>query len=52
LIRKVGKVILLIPREDVWTVFKDSLDHFPEDFMAEGRVQPPAQVREQMFPQT
>lgn len=39
LIHKVGKAVLLVPSENSWEVFLESLDTFTEDFMSKGRDQ-------------
>lgn len=38
-IKKVGKITILIPRDDPWGSVMDSLEEFSEDFM-ESREQP------------
>lgn len=43
-VRRLGNVILLIPKKDVWATFMKSLDEFSPDFM-EARNQPPVQER-------
>jgi len=45
-IKKIDGVVLLIPKEDPWRPFLDSLDKFTDDFMAGGRQQGPLQHRE------
>ena len=46
-IKKIGKSgVLLMPTNDVWEIFKESLDKFPEDFMQEGREPGKDQKRE------
>lgn len=47
-IQKMGNCIFLIPFEDPWKLFVDSLHEFSADFM-EDREQPPMQSREEMF---
>lgn len=46
IINKIGKVVLLIPKENKWQGLVDSLDLFSQDFMEKGREQPKAQERE------
>ena len=44
-IRRKGRAIVLEPRKRSWTSLFDSLDKFTDDFMADGRNQPPVQKR-------
>lgn len=44
-VKKVGRNILLIPKDDPWEALISSLDQFSEDFMEE-RNQQPVQNRE------
>ncbi len=44
-IRRRGDSLILRPRKRSWKALLDSLDKFTEDFMAEGRTQPPLQKR-------
>ena len=46
IINKIGKVVLLIPKENKWQGLVDSLDLFSQDFMEKGREQPGIQERE------
>ena len=46
IINKIGKVVLLIPKENKWQGLVDSLDLFSQDFMEKGREQPKTQERE------
>ncbi len=49
-IKKYGEVVYLFPKKKGWEIFLDSLDMFPDDFMADGRCQPVEdQVREVYF---
>lgn len=48
IIKKHGEVVSLFPKKKGWEIFLDSLDKFPDDFMAEGRNQPPLQERSWM----
>jgi antitoxin VapB len=41
-----GKQIILEPLETTWDALFEALDDFPEDFMEDGREQPPMQKRE------
>jgi antitoxin VapB len=44
-IKKFENVVMLIPKDDPWASFVDSLDDFTDDFMDE-RNQPTEQVRQ------
>lgn len=44
-IRRRGKSLVLEPRKRSWSALFASLDEFTDDFMAEGRKQPPVQKR-------
>lgn len=48
-IRRKGDALVLRPRKRTWTALFESLDKFTEDFMAEGRRQPPPQKRRRAF---
>ena len=43
-IKKVGRLVILIPQNDPWESLMDSLDKFSDDFMSE-REQPQAAKR-------
>jgi antitoxin VapB len=45
-IKKIGSTIILFPKKNPWEAFERSLSEFTDDFMAEGRNQPPVQPRE------
>ena len=45
IIRKAGSSLILIPKGDQWSSFKESLNEFSEDFLEDGRNQPPMQER-------
>ena len=38
-IKKIGKIVILIPKDDPWASLADSLDQFTDDYM-ETRDQP------------
>jgi antitoxin VapB len=42
-IEKIGGAILLIPQNDPWKLFDESLKGFSDDFLADGRSQPEMQ---------
>jgi len=44
-IRKIGKMIILFPKNDIWANLENSLDMFDDSFMTE-RVQPALDERE------
>ncbi len=44
-IKKVGSTIVLFPKDDPWEAFERSLTEFSDDFMIDGRCQPPMQER-------
>ena len=44
-IEKIGGAILLIPKNDPWRLFDESLYGFSDDFLAGGRDQPEVQKR-------
>ena len=44
-IRRKGDSLILRPKKRSWSALFDSLDKFTDDFMAEGRNQPPVQKR-------
>ena len=48
-IQKKGNSLVLRPKKKSWTSFVESLDKFTEDFMANGRKQPPIQKRNKLF---
>jgi antitoxin VapB len=45
-IKKIGSTIILFPKKDPWAAFERSLTEFTDDFMIDGRCQPPVQERE------
>ena len=45
-IKRVGGVVVLIPKDDPWKHFRESLGKFSQDFMQEPRVQGQAETRE------
>ena len=44
-IKKIGKIVVLIPKDDPWASLASSLDQFTDDFM-ETRDQPHQDIRE------
>ncbi|PKL44792.1 MAG: AbrB/MazE/SpoVT family DNA-binding domain-containing protein [Candidatus Riflebacteria bacterium HGW-Riflebacteria-1] len=45
-IQKIGRTIILFPKDNPWEAFEKSLSDFTDDFMADGRNQPEMQKRE------
>jgi antitoxin VapB len=49
-IRRRGRTLVLAPRKRAsWSALVESLDKFTDDFMTEGRKQPPLQKRRRTF---
>jgi len=46
-IKKLGNIVLLIPKDDPWASLADSLDQFTDDYM-ETRDQPAQQSRKSL----
>jgi len=46
-IKKIGRAIALIPKDNPWQAMFDSLSLFSEDFM-ENREQPSLEIREEL----
>ena len=46
-IKRIGKIVLLIPKDDPWASLADSLDQFTDDYM-ETRDQPAQQSRKSL----
>ena len=44
-VKRYSDMVLLIPKKSRWAPLVNSLDEFTEDFIAEGRKQPPPQKR-------
>ena len=45
-INKIGDIVILMPKENKWSGFLNSLELFSDDFMSDGREQPTVQERE------
>lgn len=45
-VNKVGDIVLLMPKENKWAGFLNSLELFSDDFLVDGREQSVAQERE------
>jgi len=48
-IERRGDTLVLRPRKRSWAMFRQSLDRFTDDFMKDGRQQPPTQTRRGAF---
>jgi antitoxin VapB len=46
-IKKIGKMVVLLPKDDPWSSFVNSLDQFTDDFM-DSRDQPNQVPREKL----
>ncbi|KAF5061034.1 Antitoxin VapB2 [anaerobic digester metagenome] len=46
-VRKIGNMVVLLPKDDPWSPLMNSLDQFSDDFMS-ARDQPPQDVREEL----
>ena len=46
-VRKIGNMVVLLPKDDSWSPLMNSLDQFSDDFMS-AREQPPQDVREEL----
>jgi antitoxin VapB len=46
-IKKIGKMVVLLPKDDPWSPLVKSLDQFTDDFM-NSRNQPPQDSRENL----
>ena len=47
-VNKIGDIVMLMPKENKWSGFLNSLDLFSEDFMSDGRRDNILQDREQL----
>ena len=45
-IQKIGRTLILFPKDKPWELFEKSLSEFSDDFMADGRNQPEMQKRD------
>jgi antitoxin VapB len=45
-IKKAGRGVILIPKDEPWGMFEQSLGEFTEDYMEGKRSQPPLEDRE------
>lgn len=47
-VNKIGDIVILMPKEDKWSGFLNSLDFFSEDFMDGSRGEDTWQKREEL----
>ncbi len=45
-IKRTGRGLILIPKDEPWEMFEESLGEFTKDFMEGGRIQPALEGRE------
>ena len=45
-VQRLGRAVMLLPKEDSWQVFMDGLNGFTADFMTEGREEALPTVRD------
>ena len=45
-VNKIGDIVILMPKENRWAGFLNSLEMFSDDFMSSGRELPQVQERE------
>lgn len=48
LVKKIGKIVMLMPKSDDWSTFEKAIDMFSDDFMANGRTADNLQEREDL----
>ena len=46
-VKKIGNMVILLPKDDPWSAMVNSLSQFSDDFM-NTREQPPQDVREEL----
>jgi len=44
-VQKIGDSVILFPRDKIWETFLHGLHGFTEDYLRDGREQPPMQKR-------
>ena len=47
-VSKMGDIVILMPKDNKWSGFLNSLELFSDDFMSDGREQPVVQERESL----
>jgi antitoxin VapB len=45
-IKKAGRGVILVPKDEPWEMFEQSLGEFTEDYMEGNSIQPPLEDRE------
>jgi antitoxin VapB len=45
-IKKAGRGVILVPMDDPWEMFEQSLEEFTEDYMESARIQPAPEQRQ------
>ncbi|PKL14219.1 MAG: AbrB/MazE/SpoVT family DNA-binding domain-containing protein [Spirochaetae bacterium HGW-Spirochaetae-8] len=48
IVQKVGTTLIFYPKDYPWATFEQSLDEFSADFLAQGRMQPGTQERDEL----
>ena len=48
MVKKIGKIVMLMPKSDDWSTFEKAIDMFSDDFMANGRTAENLQEREDL----
>ena len=48
LVRRIGNIVILVPKNDPWRGMMDSLDMFTDDFLADGIEPLPLQERDSL----
>ena len=48
MVKRIGKVVMLMPKEDPWASMLQGLDMFTDDFLADGMPDLPLQERTQL----
>jgi len=46
-VKRIGDIVMLIPRNSAWKAMEDSLSYFTDDFLCQ-REQPAEQIREEL----
>ena len=47
-VNRIGKVVILVPKDDPWAAMMQSLDMFTDDFLADGIEDLPVQERPEL----
>lgn len=48
IVNKIGEMVILMPKDNKWAAFMQSLDMFSDDFMSEGRSKDKPEARESL----